>query len=241
MAGKLFFGSSEGHRTAWLDEMGLHCGLGQEQEEGSPAHLPMAPQVLAVSDSSAMTAWTGGNGDLYIHDHATGLDRTLRLQTPVLGLAFSPEPDLLACRSKDAVVFVNPVTLDQASSALPATGSLAGPIAFSADGRWAAVNGSENSLVIAAVPKAPVRWRDQGSALRRTFTDAVLLRAPVGRRIVSLKWNPRGSRLACGTADGFVQTWNVSLLRQKLRLWKVDWGMDAPPRELDFVPVRLSD
>jgi hypothetical protein len=97
------------------------------------------------------------------------------------------------------------------------------------DGRWLAVSGVNQDVIIGRMP-APNGGQGgmDKAALQKVFVNPVALSSPSPKRITSLAWDRTADHLACGTSDGFVQLWNLSLLRQTLRLWKVDW-MDTPP------------
>jgi hypothetical protein len=64
------------------------------------------------------------------------------------------------------------------------------------------------------------------------------LASPERRAIVSLCWNAKADRVAAGSAEGFVDCWNVSLLRRQLRLWKLDTDYEISPEEPRFLPIK---
>ena len=240
IGGALYVGSPSSRQIAWVDASALHCGKSRKQEEGLPIRLTTEPKLLAVSDTQPLTAWVAADRNVCVRDHRSGTNWSWTPSASPLGLAFSTEPDLLACRTESGVLFANPATHEVVSVMLPSPGTMAGPLAFSHDGQWLAVVGRERDVLIAPMPRPPVRWLNDGLALRKIFIDATPFRAPTARRILSLAWNSNDSRLASGTADGFVQCWNMSLLRKKMRLWNLDWGVDAPPNELGFAPIHVN-
>jgi serine/threonine protein kinase/WD40 repeat protein len=231
--------SAQGARTAWVYENEMICRRAN-QEEGRVAPLPCEPRLLAVSDAEPKTVWSDEAGNLHLCDHAQGNEQKIFPGTQVQWLAFAPGSNLLAFRAESGVTFVHPGTLQRMTARLAAPGTALTSVAFSPDGRWIAASEADHALAIAPLPPAETRWQEGGQRLADVFASPVALRCASPRRVVSIAWNACGSRIALGTADGFVQTWNVSLLREKLRLWKLDWGTDLPPAETGFVPVSLD-
>jgi WD40 repeat protein len=231
--------SAQGVRTAWVYKNELICRR-ENQDEGHAAPLPREPRLLAVSDAEPKTVWSDEAGNLHLWDHAQRNEEKIIPGTNVLWLAFAPGSDLLAYRTESGVIFVHPGTLQHITARLAAPGTALTSVAFSPDGRWIAASQIDHTLVVALLPAAETRWQEGGRRLADVFANPVALRCASPRRVVSIAWNAGGSRIALGTADGFVQTWNMSLLREKLRLWKLDWGTEPPPAETGFVPVGLD-
>ncbi|MDB6151586.1 MAG: Serine/threonine protein kinase [Chthoniobacteraceae bacterium] len=212
----------------------LHYLDAQNHAQKIAATLEGTPSVLAVSDVEPLSAWVE-NDSITIHDHSSGAEKKHHVPG-VLGLAFSPKPGLLACRTEQGVVFIEFASGQTAFSPVPAPGAALTPIAFSMDGQWIALSGVDHQVYLGSLPQAGSSWSEEGP-WAHVFFNPVILRSPSPRRLVSLDWNSSGSRLACGSVDGFVQSWNLSLLRRTLRLLDIDWDVDIPPADPDFIPI----
>jgi serine/threonine protein kinase/WD40 repeat protein/tetratricopeptide (TPR) repeat protein len=94
-----------------------------------------------------------------------------------------------------------------------------GPVAFSRDGRTAA---------IAPSPRV-IRLIDPESG--REFAT---LEAPIPDGLKSLCFTPDGDRLLAGTVHGVIQAWDLRRIRDQLRALGLDWDPPAdPPRSAD--------
>jgi serine/threonine protein kinase/WD40 repeat protein len=233
-----YVASPEGRRLAYWLNGDLRSVRELEQEEGTVAKPVGEPVMLVTSDAEPVTAWIDPEG-LKIHHHVTGEERKYPA-AGILGLRFHPQGRLLACRTTSGVRFIHPETNRTVICPLPSPGPGPTPLAFSADGRWLALCGPHHEIVIGAMPPPSSWWDHQGACLVNLFADPVILQAPSPKRITSLDWNPSGTRLACGTADGFAQSWNLSLLRRNLRLWNLDWSDEVILGEPGFVPMTLK-
>lgn len=231
--------SPQGRRAAWIYRDRLSCKR-DAIEEGVAAESVSSPRLIAVSDREPQSAWVTNGREIHIFDHSAGKEQNITLDDEVLWLTFDPLSNLLACRTAAGVVFVNLSTSDRVLSPLSAPTSSPTPIAISPDGSWIIVSQSDQSLSIARLPPEELRWLNNGAELAALFKKASQLTSPYPRRVVSLDWNNAGSRLAAGTADGFVQVWSMSLLRTQLRLWKLDWGDQDLALDVPFVPIRLN-
>ncbi len=208
------------------------------QTDGITLSQELPSPILATSDVESMEAAVDGD-DLVIYRHDREPIETRRKLPGILGLSFAPFSGLLACRTEQGVMFVDTEQGRTAFAPAPAPGASSTPLAFSPDGRWLAVSGPEHEILLGAMPPASACWREGGAALERIFAKHVTLTSPNPGRIASLHWNPSSSRLACGTAAGFVQSWNVSLLRRQLRLLYLDWDAEVPLDEQPALPITL--
>jgi WD40 repeat protein len=125
--------------------------------------------------------------------------------------AFSPDGRWLACAAGDATTFWR--TEDWSPQhcippALEAPGRCR--VAFSPDGRVAALNVSDREIRLTAVE-----------------TGEELATLPTGRLLTSLAFSPGGDRLAAVLQPGYFQLWNLRQLREDLAAMNLDW-LDAP-------------
>jgi WD40 repeat protein len=238
---RLAVGSPRGIRMAtWDGKLVRSNYLGKE--EGFPAELSEEPQVLAISDEEPIIVKKGSDGRLVARNHLDGTETILaETRTGSLSCAFGS--GIMAFRTANEVVFVDPKTWRTATAALEAPVSTPAPLAFSPDGSQLVISAVDQSLLLATLPPRERRWEQEGKQLRDVFKDALPLRAPLLRRISSLVWNASSSRFACGSVDGFAQTWDVSLLRRQLRLLHLDEGTtdNATPGEELVLPIHLSN
>ena len=165
----------------------------------------------------------------------TGID-----SMEILDQAFAPKQNVLAVRTASAVQLIGLDPKQRCSYAIAAPAQSYSPIVFSPDGNWLAVCEADDSIRL-----APVRRELQALASGRAtgediFAGALRLSGPERRAIISLCWNAKGDRVAAGSAEGFVNCWNVSLLRRQLRLWKLDRDDELLPEEPRFLPIKLN-
>jgi WD40 repeat protein len=217
----------------------LRCLDAQWKEIGTAAKPAVKPALIAASDAGPVTARLEGDF-VIIRDHHSGRETPASVRG-VLGLTFIGGGGRLACRTYTGVTFVEAESGATTEAAVAAPSATRLPIASSADGRWLAVGGAGHEVIIGRMPAggAAQDGADK-TALQNVFVDPVVLTIPSPKRITSLAWHKTGDRLACGTSDGFVQLWNLSLLRQTLRLWKLDWSDAAPRAAPESLPVTLN-
>jgi serine/threonine protein kinase/WD40 repeat protein len=229
-----------GRRGAFWGDRHLEC---REIAEGSKTSreqrvaLADEPLLLAASDAGPVTAWVKG-AVLNIHHHGAGT--TVTHSGPgIVSMAFSPTTGVLACRTESGVIFASADVSHTEFCPVAAPSAGTTPIAFSSDGNWLAVCGPNQQLMLGAVPSTGPGLSGWPQ-LKTVFAEPVILQRPSPKRIVSLAWNSSGSHLTCGTGDGFVQSWNLSLLRRTLRLWRLDWSNAAIPDPPSFIPITLN-
>jgi serine/threonine protein kinase/WD40 repeat protein len=231
-----YVASPQGRRMAVLQRNRLHCWSSVRHAEGEAAQTLGNLTLLAMSDGLPLSAWVEGSS-IRVHDHREGKTKSFDLGTSrPLGLSFSPEQGLLAVRESTGVRFIETLSGRSVFAPVAAPTGGATPVVFSPDGRCLAVCGPDYAILIGAVLP---QWPSDSSVLQPAFAQPIPLRAPFPSRIVSLDWNSAGTRIAAGTTDGFVQSWNVSLLREKLRLWNMDWNSEPIPREPEPLFITL--
>jgi WD40 repeat protein len=234
----VYVSSPKGARLAFFDGERIRSFRSDRTEEGQPALTTNLPLHLAVSDDKPLSAWIEGER-LRVFWHDTGVTWE-EPAAKILGLSFSPDGRLLACRTEQGVEFVHPETRRRIACRVRAPSAGPSPLAFSGDGRWLAVCGSNHEILLGQMPAASAYWAGNGALLNAVFSDPLILQSPSPKRITSLAWNSTGSRLAGGTADGFVQSWNLSLLRRILRLWDLEISHDPVPSEPEVIPITLK-
>jgi WD40 repeat protein/tetratricopeptide (TPR) repeat protein len=110
-----------------------------------------------------------------------------------------------------------------------------GPVAFSRDGKLAAIAQSPRTI----------RLIDSESG-----NEMATLAAPALEKLRSLCFSPDGSRLAAGTNSGVIQLWDLRRIREQLREMGLDWDppaetprtADRPdPLQVDVDPGELAD
>lgn len=142
--------------------------------------------------------------DIRLRDPATQrLVRTLRGETSIFRIAFSPEGSLLA-----AAEMGNRLSLWETASGLPlgvwsASGGQAvedkvflWDLVFSPDGKWLAAGGSDGMITL---------WRSPAGQVASHFPAHA-------QAVTSLAFNPQGQWLASGGLDGALRLWDVSFI-----------------------------
>ena len=166
--------------------------------------------------------------------------QTETVQDGILDLAFAPKKNVLAVRTATAVQLIALDSNKRRSHTIAAPAQSYSPVVFSPDGHWLAVCGADDSICLAPVrSELEALVSDAGSG-ENIFAGALRLASPERRAIVSLCWNAKGDRLAAGSAEGFVNCWNVSLLRRQLRLWNLDRDDEILPEEPRFLAIKLN-
>jgi WD40 repeat protein len=195
------------------------------------------PQIVAVSDKSPVAAWCEDGLTLNILHLARTNAQTESFQDGILDLAFAPTQNVLAVRTRAAVQLIALDSNKRCTNAIPAPAQSFSPVVFSPDGSWLAVVDADNAICVAPVRKE-IEALASGERRENMFAEALRLASPERRAIVSLCWNAKADRVAAGSAEGFVDCWNVSLLRRQLRLWKLDTDYEISPEEPRFLPIK---
>jgi WD40 repeat protein len=147
---------------------------------------------------------------------------------------------VLAVRTASAVLLIALDSNKRWTNAIAAPARPLSPIAFSPDSRWLAVCAADDSICLASVSNILPALASGAEIRENIFTGALRLASPERRAIDSLCWNATGDRLAAGSAEGFVNCWNVSLLRRQLRLWNLDRDDEILPEEARFLAIKLN-
>jgi WD40 repeat protein len=220
------------HEDFWTESKG--------QSEGTRLRMPAKPQIVAVSDVSPVAAWRQERLTLNIRDPADANVKSETIQDGILDLAFAPKQNVLAVRTPSAVQLIALDSKRRRSHAIAAPAQSYSPLVFSPDGHWLAVCGADDSICLAPVESELQTLASSAESRENIFAGAMRLANPERRAIVSLCWNAKGDRIAAGSAEGFVNCWNVSLLRRQLRLWKLDRDDELLPEEPRFLAIKLN-
>ncbi len=230
-----FAGSADGRNLVSVDKQVIQPLDALKEKRGSAVKVETTPVLMAVSEQPGVSAWTDGK-ELSVCNHDSGNTTTLPM-TGILGLSFAPNSTTLAARTAEGVNFVDPDSRRVAFCEIAAPGKGASPLAFSRDGRWLAVSGIFHQILIGRVPPLDSAWKQPDAAFRLVFSDPITLRCSSPSRIASLCWDFSGDCLACGTTNGWMQSWNLSLLRRNLRRWNIDWDASPLIERPSIVPI----
>jgi WD40 repeat protein len=186
-----------------------------------PAHRPhLSPDGrLAAGSVSSHTA------GIQIWNPRTGMLITNLPARQVQATAFSPDGRWLACGAADATTFWRtedwrPRRYVPKAPATPGRGHLA----FSPDGRVAAINVSDREIRLTVVE-----------------TGEELATLPTGRLLTWLAFSPGGDRLAAVLEPGYFQLWNLRKLREELAAMNLDWpGAPLPPDRTATGKLRIT-
>lgn len=219
----------------------LKLTLGQTNStEYLPVTLPLAHRELVLSDWAPLSAWVAGDNTVHTFDHRSGRSATAPVGQRILGMGFSPAQPLLACRTEDSVVFVDPADGTQTSVPFPAAGPNLSPVAFSPDGKALAVVDQSGDLVVAILPASGAIRPGAAPAGTLQFVETYRFPSPSHHPTSDIAWAYSGDLLCAGTTDGFLQSWNLSLIFRKLRLYGLHReNVDPADRSL-MAPVRLN-
>ena len=134
--------------------------------------------------------------------------------------AFSPDGRWLACSADDATTFWR---TEDWSPRRHIPKALEGRcrVAFSPDGRVAALNVSDREIRLTVVE-----------------TGEELATLPTSRMLTSLAFSPGGDRLAVVLEPGYFQLWNLRQLREELAAMNLDWP--SPPLPGGPTATKLS-
>jgi WD40 repeat protein len=233
--------SPSGNHTAQFDREHF-LTIGEGQLPGIQLPKASKPQIVAVSDNSPTATWSEDGLVLNICNLArTNVPtRTETFQDGILDLAFAPKQNVLSVRTRSAVKLIALDSDEHRTYPIEAPAQSFSPIVFSPDGCWLAVCGVDNSICLAPVRSELQALTSGRKTTENIFAGAWRLASPERRAIISLCWNATGERMAAGSAEGFVNCWNVSLLRRQLRLWKLDRDDELLPAVLRFLPIKLN-
>jgi WD40 repeat protein len=161
---------------------------------------------LAVRPGGAELVYLDRSGRLFSHDlaHADGPRFIGSAQVALRSLHFTPGGDRLTFSTPGGALGL----WDWAEKTSVDTHQRAESIALSADGRWAAVAGAEQRVIVVDL----------------TSGREVLALPSEESDIWSITWAPDGTRLAVGLSDGRVALWDLEQVRGRLG----EFGFAAP-------------
>jgi serine/threonine protein kinase/WD40 repeat protein/tetratricopeptide (TPR) repeat protein len=213
--------SADGRTLAVCQNFGPTVIFDLDQANAKPRLIHHPVTSLAVSPdgkwlaTNAMEAYEGKLWDVQTGKWVRDFPG-MRSADPV----FSPDKRWLVFATAREYLFYR-VGSWQPGPRVPrdSAGYLLGPVAFSRDGKMAAVG---------YTPRL-IRLIDAESG-----RELATLAAPVPEQLRSLCFTPDGSRLLAGTANGVIQLWDVRRIREQLRAIGLDWD---PPADRPTPPT----
>jgi eukaryotic-like serine/threonine-protein kinase len=173
-----------------------------------------APVFVALSPDGALVAAGARHGSgVRIWDIGTGkVLRHLVPESDITQVAFSPEGRWLVTSTNQEYRFWHVGSWQPGHRIARARAGLAGPIAFSPDGRLMAMAVSRFLLQIVDVA---------------TGQPLAVLRPAAPAHLSWLGFHPDGSRLAAASENHMIDVWDLRAIRKRLATMQLDW--DLPP------------